>query len=53
MKKRTVLDCLTLIHNNQINANAIRDINKPDLENFILEILSKGYLNKLIKHQQK
>lgn len=45
MKKRSVADCLILIYNNQVNANAIKDLKKSDLENFILEIFNKGHLN--------
>lgn len=53
MKQRTVLECLKLISNNQINANAIKELKKTDLENFILEILSKGYLKDYLNNNSK
>lgn len=44
MKQRTVSQCLKLIYENRVNANAIREIKKAELENFILEVFNKGHL---------
>lgn len=45
MKKMTVPKCLKLIYENRVIANAINDIPKEELKNFILEIFNKGILN--------
>ena len=49
MKKISVSECLTLIYNNQVNENAIREKSKDELADFVLEVFNKGiirnYLN--------
>ncbi len=40
----SVVECLKLIYENQINANALKDLPKEELQNFILEIFNKGIL---------
>lgn len=49
MKKKSVSECLTLIYNNQVNENAIREKSKEELADFVLEVFNKGiirnYLN--------
>lgn len=49
MKKISVSECLTLIYNNQVNENAIREKSKEELADFVLEVFNKGiirnYLN--------
>lgn len=53
MKQRTVFECLKLISTNQVNANAIRDLKKSDLENFILELLNKDFLKDYLNSNKK
>ncbi len=49
MKKVSVAECLKLIYENQVNANAIRDIPKEELQNFILEVFNKGILDNYLR----
>ena len=49
MKKISVSECLTLIYNNQVNENAIREKSKDELADFVLEVFNiriiRNYLN--------
>ena len=52
MKKMSVAECLKLTYENQVSANAIRDLTKEQLQNFILELLNKGILNNYLNLKQ-
>lgn len=45
MKKISVSECLTLIYNNQVNENAIREKSKEELADFVLEVFNKGIIS--------
>ena len=52
MKKMSVAECLKLIYENQVSANALKDIPKEECQKFILELFGKGILNNYLNLKQ-
>jgi hypothetical protein len=45
LRKKSVAECLKMIHENKADENIIYEKSKFDLSDFILDIYNKGLLN--------
>lgn len=45
IQNKTVGECLTLIHNNEVHESAINHVSRQKLSEFVMELFDKGILN--------